>query len=93
MGIAVWMAGARQPAKKASKARAPRQSTVEPDPPRRTLPAISRDIVLFTAGLGLMINEAAIRSGPERPTLVIAYFGMMGIPVVQSLDFWRRGGE
>lgn len=39
-----------------------------------------RDAVLFLTGLGLIVHEAVLRSGPERPTLLVLYAGMIGLP-------------
>lgn len=54
------------------------------------LPRITRDLVLFAAGLGLTINEAVLRQGPERPTLLALYAGMMGLPAILKADAFRR---
>lgn len=50
---------------------------------------ISRDLVLFAVGLGLTINEA-LRAGPERPSLLVLYAGMMGLPAILRFDEQRR---
>lgn len=50
---------------------------------------ITRDVVLLAAGLGLTINEA-LRAGPERPSLLVLYAGMMGLPAVMRFDELRR---
>ncbi len=39
---------------------------------------ITRDLVLFTAGLGLTIREG-LTNGAERPSLYVLYAGMMGL--------------
>lgn len=39
-----------------------------------------RDALLFLAGLALIIFEAAIREGAERPTFLLLYAGMVGLP-------------
>lgn len=49
-----------------------------------------RDVVLFLSGLGLTINEALIREGQERPSLIMLYAGMMGLPAVLRADERRR---
>lgn len=47
---------------------------------RRWKLRLSRDIVLFAAGLGGVIHETVIEKG-ERPTLLILYAAMMGLPI------------
>lgn len=39
-----------------------------------------RDTLLFLTGLGLIVYEAVLRTGPERPTLLLLYAGMTGLP-------------
>ena len=43
---------------------------------------LTRDGVLFAAGLGLTIHEAVLRDGPERPSFLVLYAGMMGLPAI-----------
>lgn len=50
---------------------------------------ITRDVILFTAGLGLTVNES-LRVGPERPSLLVLFAGMMGLPAVMRFDELRR---
>jgi hypothetical protein len=45
-----------------------------------------RDTVLFLTGISLIIYEAVIRSGPERPSLLILYGGMVGLPAILRVD-------
>lgn len=45
-----------------------------------------RDGLLFLTGLALIVNEAVIRDGPERPTLLLLYAGMVGLPAVLRAD-------
>jgi hypothetical protein len=45
-----------------------------------------RDTILFLTGIGLIVYEAVIRTGPERPTLLILYGGMVGLPAVLRSD-------
>lgn len=45
---------------------------------------------MFSTGLLLVIHEAVLRSGPERPTLLLLYAGMMGLPTVIWADQLRR---
>lgn len=52
---------------------------------------ITRDLVLFAVGVGLIVNEAVLRSGPERPSLLVAYMAMVGAPTVLRYDERRRG--
>lgn len=42
-------------------------------------------MILFFTGLGLIIYEAVLREGPERPTLLVLYAGLVGLP-----SFLRR---
>lgn len=51
---------------------------------------ITRDLVMFSVGLVLVINEAAIRHGEPREVLIILYAAMMGLPLVFQGDEWRR---
>lgn len=53
---------------------------------------ITRDVVLFTAGLALTINEGLLRDG-DRPSLLVLYAGMMGLPAIFRFDEQRRGGD
>ncbi len=47
---------------------------------------ITRDAVLFTVGVGLIIREA-FSSGPERPSLYILYAGMVGLgPILRYAE-------
>jgi len=41
---------------------------------------ISRDTILFTAGLLLLVYEVVLKSGPAEPTLLILFAAMMGVP-------------
>lgn len=50
---------------------------------------ITRDIILFASGLALTVNEA-LRAGPERPSLLVLFAGMMGLPAVFRFDEIRR---
>jgi len=47
---------------------------------------ITRDGVLFTAGLLGVMNEALLRDGTERPTLLVLFAAMMGLPVFLRQD-------
>lgn len=52
---------------------------------RRSSASGWRDVTLFVTGLGLIIYEAVLRDGPERPTLLVLYAGLVGLP-----SFLRR---
>ena len=54
---------------------------------------VTRDTVLFTAGLGLIINEAVLREGPERPALLLMFAAMVGLPAVLNADSDRRADD
>jgi hypothetical protein len=58
---------------------------------RRLSPRGWRDATLFLAGLGLAINEVVIRTGPERPTVLLLIAGMMGLPAFLKADERRNG--
>jgi hypothetical protein len=45
-----------------------------------------RDAALFLTGLGLIVYEAVVRTGPERPTLLLLYAGMVGLPAFLRAD-------
>lgn len=45
-----------------------------------------RDVLLFLTGLALIVHEAVVRSGAERPTLLVLYAGMVGLPVFLRAD-------
>lgn len=45
---------------------------------------------MFTVALGLVINEAVVRAGEPRPTLIALYAAMMGLPFVLAADILRR---
>jgi hypothetical protein len=60
---------------------------------RRWFTKITRDAVLFTVGLGLIIREA-FNSGPERPSLYILYAGMIGLgPVLRYAESRQQQRE
>jgi hypothetical protein len=44
-----------------------------------------RDIILFFTGLGLIVAEA-FRHGTERPTLLLLYAAMVGLPAFLQKD-------
>lgn len=51
-----------------------------------------RDGLLFLTGLALIVNEAVIRTGPERPTLLVLYAAMVGLPAFLRADDRRANG-
>lgn len=53
---------------------------------RRVSLAGWRDTVLFLTGIGLIINEAVLRTGPERYGLLVLYSGMVGLPALLRVD-------
>ncbi len=42
--------------------------------------------MLFITGIGLIVYEAAFRAGNERPTLLILFASMIGLPLVFRKD-------
>ena len=62
---------------------------------RRWRPSLAgwRDTTLFLAGLGLIVHEAVLRSGPERPSLLVLYAGMIGLPALLRADEKRSNGQ
>lgn len=48
-----------------------------------------RDKLLFLGGLGGVFHETVLRAGAERPTLLILFAAMMGLPAFLKTD----GGE
>ena len=63
------------------------------EPPRRKVRPprkVGRDLFLFLAGVGLTVNEALWHHGPERPTLLLVFAAMMGLPVVLRADEKRQ---
>jgi hypothetical protein len=53
-------------------------------------PSVTRDTVLFVVGLGLIIHEAFIRTGPTRPEFLMLFAAMVGLPVAIRRDEGRR---
>lgn len=54
---------------------------------RKPAVRLSRDIVLFVTGLAGVLHETLFTNG-ERPSLLILFAGMMGLPL-----YLRRNGE
>ncbi len=50
-----------------------------------------RDILLFTGGLAGVLHETVLRDGPERPTLLILFAAMLGLPAFLAGDRDRNG--
>lgn len=46
----------------------------------------ARDAGAIVGGFSLFLWEAVLRSGAERPTLIAAYFALMGLPFVLRAD-------
>jgi hypothetical protein len=51
-----------------------------------------RDVTLFIAGLAGVANEALVRS-VERPTLLLLFAAMMGLPAFLRSDERRGNGD
>lgn len=54
------------------------------------IPVALQRTILFVAGLGLMIWEATVYDGPTRWHFIVAYFGMMNLPLPLLADDLRR---
>ncbi len=67
-------------------------STVPSPSPARRPGKFGRDLVLFTAGLLLTANEALLEQ-TERPTLLLLFAAMMGLPVMLRADERRSPKE
>lgn len=50
-----------------------------------------RDILLFAGGLAGVLHETALRDGAERPTLLLLFAAMMGLPAFLAGDRDRNG--
>lgn len=57
---------------------------------RRFWQGITRDLVLFTVGVMLIINESVLRKEPPRESLVVLFAGMVGLPAILRADWLRR---
>lgn len=53
---------------------------------------VTRDTTLFVLGLVGIANEA-YRQGTERPTLLLLFAAMIGLPAFLAGDRRREGGE
>lgn len=47
---------------------------------------LSKEWILFFAGLLLLVYEAVLYPGPPRGELILIYAGMMGVPFVRKAD-------
>lgn len=56
---------------------------------RRKHLTIGRDSILFIVGLGLTVNEGLFQK-TERPSLLVLYGAMMGLPAFLQADARRR---
>ena len=50
-----------------------------------------RDILLFTGGLAGVVHETVLRDASERPTLLLLFAAMMGLPAFLAGDRDRNG--
>lgn len=57
---------------------------------RSFLAGLTRDLFLFIVGLLLIVNEAVLRSGPPRESLLVLYGGMVGLPAILRADLFRK---
>lgn len=53
---------------------------------------ITRDGILFVAGLGGLVHEV-LREGTERPTLLFMFAAMMGLPAFLQKDEKNKGKD
>lgn len=58
----------------------------------RRLPRVGRDAVLFVVGLLGILHETVIVHG-ERPTLLLLFGAMVGLPAFIRLDEKRNGSD
>lgn len=56
-------------------------------------PKVGRDTVLLLSGVALTVNEAVFREGPERPTLLMLFAGMMGLPIFLRNDEKKQASD
>lgn len=47
---------------------------------------LMRDVAIVATALVLIVFEAVFREGPERPTLLLLYTGMLGLPAFLRAD-------
>jgi hypothetical protein len=60
---------------------------------RLRIPSGWRDGLLFLTALGLLVNELVIRSGPERPTVLLLLGGLLGAPAFLRSDERRENDK
>jgi hypothetical protein len=60
---------------------------------RLRIPSGWRDVLLFLTALGLLVNELAIRNGPERPTVLLLLGGLLGAPAFLRSDERRENKQ
>ena len=60
------------------------------EPRGRWWQRLTRDTVILTVGLGLIVYEAAFRTGQERPFLIGLYASMIGLPAILRADEARQ---
>ncbi len=53
---------------------------------------LGRDVTCAVAGISLVVYEAVLRSGAERPTLIVGYFALIGLPFVLRAEDKEKGG-
>jgi hypothetical protein len=53
---------------------------------------LTRDGLLFTLGAGGFLHELLVTQG-ERPTLLLACFALMGVPLFLRADEKRKGDD
>lgn len=56
----------------------------------RLLKRLSRDFVLGLLGAAILLNEAFLQNGPERPTLMLVSAALLGLPVWLRVDERRQ---
>lgn len=81
----------RPPARK--KPALPSSTPKKPSGLGQALRKITRDLLMFSTGLVLVIYEAVLRSGDPRESLIILYAAMMGLPAVLRYDENRRNAD
>lgn len=60
---------------------------------RKWAARVSRDTILFTAGLLGFAHEVVLGRAAERPTLLLGCLAMMGLPVFLRSDEKRQDRE
>lgn len=70
----------------------PEGDQAKKDSPRRWR-GISRDLVLFVAGLLGILHETLLTNGVERPTLLLLFGAMCGLPLFLRADEYKGNGK